>query len=314
MSSVSGPRVVLNDGRLMPLLGLGTWKSNPGEVKAAVKAAVQCGYRHIDCAAIYKNEHEVGEALAELFAEGVVTREELWITSKLWNDFHESAKVESACDQTLADLQLTYLDLYLIHWPVVTNSTAASYDEMTPSTAETWAAMEQLVRAGKCKSIGVSNFSAKKLRGMKAHATVFPAVNQCELHPKHRQDGLLAAAAELGTHMSAYSPLGSPDSSKMIGHQGQSVMALAEVVEVAAEMGKTPAQVLIRWAVQRGTSVLPKSVTPERIAGNLAVLDWELSEAQMARLSGVEAQERMLHGAFWCKKGPYKTVADLWDE
>ena len=311
---IGGPRIKLNNGLTMPQVGLGTWKSKPGEVKAAVKSAVAIGYRHIDCAAIYKNEHEVGAALTELFDEGVVTRDEMWITSKLWNDFHDPAEVAKACAKTLTDLHIDFLDLYLIHWPVVTNSTAASYEEMQPSTADTWQAMEGLVRDGKCKSIGVSNFSAVKLRAMKTHAAIFPAVNQCELHPRLRQDALLAAAAELGTHMTAYSPLGSPDSMKMIGHDGQSVMALPEVQAIASEVSKTPAQVLIRWAVQRGTSVLPKSVTPERIAANLEVVDWQLSDAQIATLGAVEPQVRMLHGTFWCKKGPYKSLADLWDE
>ena len=150
---------------------------------------------------------------------------------------------------------------------------------------------------------------------MKSHAKIFPAVNQVELHPQWRQDALLAACAELGTHVTAYSPLGSPDSSKMIGHAGQSVLANPSVASIASAVGKSPAQVLIRWAVQRGTSVLPKSVTPERIAANFGVLDWELSDEQMATLSSIGAQERLLHGKFWCKaNGPYKTLADLWDE
>ena len=256
-----GPRVKLNDGREMPVVGLGTWKSKPGEVKAAVKAAVQAGYRHIDCAFIYKNEDEVGAALTELFDEGTVTREELWITSKLWNDFHAADQVGVACEKTLASLRLTYLDLYLIHWPVVTNCTG---DALSPSIAETWGAMEGLVAAGKAKSIGVSNFSGKKLRDMKAHATIFPAVNQVELHAQWRQDALLAACAELGTHVSAYSPLGSPDSSKMIGHKGQSVLANPVVASIAQAVGKSPAQVLIRWAVQVRVHAAPAAGHPRR--------------------------------------------------
>jgi len=309
---VGGPIVTLNDGRKMPQVGLGTWKSKPGEVKSAVKAAVKCGYRHIDCAAIYKNENEVGEALSELFAEGVVKRDELWITSKLWNDFHAAGDVPSACAKTLADLKLEYLDLYLIHWPVATNCTGA---ELTPSVEETWGAMEALQSEGKVRSIGVSNWSAKKLAAMRAHAKVFPAVNQVELHPKNRQDALLSACAELGTHLTAYSPLGSPDSAAMIKHEGATVMALPVVTDIAAAVGRTPAQVLVRWAVQRGTSVVPKSVTPSRIEANLDVVDWELSDAQMAQLSSIEPQERMLHGRFWCNAaGPYKIPADLWDD
>jgi alcohol dehydrogenase (NADP+) len=312
-ADVGGPRTTLNDGRLMPLVGLGTWKSKPGEVKAAVKAAVKAGYRHIDCAAIYRNEHEVGEALSELFAEGIVTRKELWITSKLWNDFHKAADVPQACDKSLKDLQIEYLDLYLIHWPVATNCTG---EKLSPSTEETWGAMEALKAAGKAKSIGVSNWSARKLRNMKAHAKVFPAVNQVELHPLNRQDALLAACAELGTHVTAYSPLGSPDSAAQIKHDGATVMENAVVQRVAAEVGKSAAQVLIRWAVQRGTSVLPKSVTPSRIESNFDVIGaWALSDSQMAELSAIEPQKRMLHGQFWCSpKGPYKTIADLWDE
>jgi len=281
-------------------------------VKAAVRTAVKCGYRHIDCAAIYGNEAEVGEALSELFAEGVVTRDDVWVTSKLWNDYHAAADVPKACERTLADLKLDYLDLYLIHWPVATNCTG---DALTPSTEETWTAMQALRDAGKARSIGVSNFSAKKLRAMRAHARIFPAVNQVELHPVHRQDGLLAAAAELGTHLTAYSPLGSPDSAGMIKHNGASVMESAVVKGIADAVGKTPGQVLIRWAVQRGTSVVPKSVTAARIESNFDVFRWELSEEQMTSLSSIEPQTRMLHGAFWCNPdGPYKTVADLWDE
>jgi len=311
MAGVGGPVVTLNDGRKMPFVGLGTWKSKPGEVKAAVIAAVKCGYRHIDCAAIYKNEDEVGAALKELFAEGVVKREELWITSKLWNDFHKAEDVPTACGKTLADLGLEYLDLYLIHWPVATGSGPV----LTPSIAETWGAMEALQGGGKAKSIGVSNWSAKKLAAMKEHAKVFPAVNQVELHPVWTQAALLTACKEMGTHLTAYSPLGSPDSASMIKHEGATVMSSPVVIGIAEALGKTPAQILIRWAVQRGTSVVPKSVTPSRIEANFDVFSWELSEEQMSALSSVEPQTRMLHGKFWCNaNGPYKTVADLWDE
>ena len=141
------------------------------------------------------------------------------------------------------------------------------------------------------------------------------AVNQVELHPKNRQDELLSACASLGTHLTAYSPLGSPDSASMIKHDGATVMALPVVTTIAAAVGKTPAQVLVRWAVQRGTSVVPKSVSAERIAANFDVFGWELSDAQFAELSSVEPQERMLHGRFWLKpEGPYVSPADLWDD
>lgn len=306
------PTVTLNNGLKMPQVGLGTWKTKgDSTVGQAVQAAVRRGYRHIDTAAIYGNEKEIGAALAELFAEGVVRREDLWITSKLWNSMHATDDVRRAIAQTLADLRLSYLDLYLIHWPV----TGVAGPTLQPTIEETWKAMEKLVESGQCRAIGVSNFSAKKIEAMLSYAKVVPAVNQVELHPRLRQDGLLKYCADVGVHVTAYSPLGSPDSAAMFKHAGGSVMQHSTVQDVAQQTGKSPAQVLVKWAMLRGTSVIPKSSNADRIVANFDVFDWSLTDAQMAQLSTLEPQERMIDGSFWLNDvGPYKTVADLWDE
>jgi alcohol dehydrogenase (NADP+) len=180
MGPTSMPMIQLSSGHSMPQIGLGTWKSSPVAVRGSVLEAIRCGYRHIDCAAKYENEHEVGQALEEALQAGEVERSALFVASKLWNDMHASADVERACRQSLADLRLDYLDLYLIHWPVADGSPP-------PSTEETWRAMEGLVDAGLVRSIGVSNFSAPKLRDVCELARIAPVVNQVELHPLWRQ-------------------------------------------------------------------------------------------------------------------------------
>ncbi|PYI12333.1 Aldo/keto reductase [Aspergillus sclerotiicarbonarius CBS 121057] len=287
----SGRSFKLNSGYSMPAVGLGTWQSKNDEVCEAVITALQAGYRHIDAAAVYGNERQVGDGIK---ASGV-PREEIFLTSKLWNTHHEPQHVEEAVDQSLAALQTDYLDLYLIHWPVsfrYSNTTIQPVDEKTGLVdvievpiKDTWAAMERLVEQGKIRSIGVSNFTREKVEELFKTAKIRPAVNQIEAHPYLQQRDLLQWSQDNDIVITAYSPL------------GNNIYNIARavddglVIETARKLGKSPAQVLISWAVQRGTAVLPKSVTAERVRSNFE--DFVLPVDAFEAIQSLERHQRM---------------------
>mmetsp|Transcript_21207 Transcript_21207/g.63526 ORF Transcript_21207/g.63526 Transcript_21207/m.63526 type:complete len:522 (-) Transcript_21207:302-1867(-) len=313
INGVPMPVAKLNSGYSMPLVGLGTWKSERGEVKSAVEAAIRMGYRHIDCASVYQNEGEVGEALDVIQKEGIVPRDDLFITSKLWNTEHLPSRVIEACRRSLKALQLDYLDLYLVHWP----ASGPPEPGLVHKYTATWSAMEELVSSGLVRSIGVSNLSVVKLDALFQECAIRPAVNQVEAHPYWRNDHLRAFCAARDVHMTAYSPLGSPDSAAMLGRSAdlKGPMHDPVVTAVAERVGRSPAQVLLRWGVQRGTSVLPKSVHEERLASNLDIVGWELPEDCFHELSCLPTQMRMVPGTFLLQpNGPYRTLGELWDE
>ncbi|KAI7779479.1 hypothetical protein LA080_000861 [Diaporthe eres] len=262
----------LNNGLSVPAVGLGTWQSKPNEVKNAVELALKSGYRHVDAAAVYDNEKEVG---AGIKASGV-SRKDIFLTSKLWNTHHNGEDVERAVDTTLADLQTDYLDLYLIHWPVsfrrINDTERFPIDEQTFGVdvidvpiIETWRAMEALVKKGKIRTIGVSNFSIAKINEIWDAAEIKPAVNQVELHPYFAQPDLVKWCQDKGIVVEAYSPLGNNIYSLPMAIEDPVIIQLAE------KLGKTPAQIVLSWVVQRGVVVLTKSVTPSRIKSNLEV-------------------------------------------
>lgn len=310
-----------SNGDKMPRLGLGTWKSAPGQVHAAVAEAVRLGYRHIDCAHIYGNEPEVGSGLAEALDSGAAGRDDLWITSKLWNNSHRPEHVRPALEKTLADLRLDHLDLYLIHWPVhlvaeVMFAEATehfiAYDAL-PIT-ETWAAMEELVRAGLCRHIGVSNFTTAKLQTLLNNGSIPPAVNQVELHPYLQQPGMLEFCDKNDIHLTAYAPLGSGDRpERMRGPDDPVLLEEPALAEIAQAHDVSPAQVCIAWALARGTSVIPKSVRPERLAQNLAAKDLVLGEADMAAIAALDRHRRYVTGTEWTKLNSPYTLEIVWD-
>ncbi len=272
----------LNNGVKIPVIGFGTWQTPSGQVaKDSVLAALNSGYRHIDTAAAYGNEESVGEGIK---ASGI-NRHELFVTTKLWNSYHGYQKAKAAIDTSLEKLDLDYLDLYLIHWP----NPAAMRDNWAELNAESWQAMEEAVKAGKIRAIGVSNFRKRHLDELLKTAEIKPAVNQNYLNPSDMQEDLTAYNDKLGILNEAYSPLGTGG---LLGNE--------TVKEVAENYGKSTAQVLIRWSLQHKFLPLPKSVHPEYIAANVDVFDFEISPEDMTKLDG-------LHGVAKVAKDPDKT-------
>ncbi|NUR51886.1 MAG: aldo/keto reductase [Hamadaea sp.] len=261
--------VTLNNGVVMPQLGFGVWQVPDQQAHDAVATALRAGYRSIDTAKLYFNEEGVGRAIAE----SGIARDELFITTKLWNDDHDHDKVLRAFDASLNKLGLDYLDLYLIHWPV------PRQDKYT----EAWRTLIELQEAGRVRAIGVSNFTQANLTRVIDDSGVVPAVNQIELHPRFNQAALRAYHAEHGIATEAWSPLG----------QGKGLLDDPVLAKIADTHGRTPAQVVLRWHLQLGNIVIPKSVTPSRIAENLDVFGFELSAPDMAAIDGLDADGRI---------------------
>jgi D-xylose reductase len=304
----------------VPSVGLGLWKVPNAECAGTVVAAIEAGYRHLDGACDYGNERESGDGLRSAIQRGLCRREDVWVTSKLWNTYHRPEHVRAAAERSLRDWGLDYFDLYLVHFPIalayvpfeqryppgwIFDPTAAA-PCMLPSPVpirETWEAMEELVTAGLVKHIGISNFGVSLIRDLLSTARIRPAVLQVESHPYLVQEKLLRYCQAEGLAFTAFSPLGAGSYVPLnMATPADSVLTEPVVVDIAQRHGRTAAQVVLRWGVQRGTSVIPKTSRRERLRENRAIDDFALAETEMAAISGLDRHRRFNDPGVFCEQ------------
>ena len=314
----------------MPAVGLGLWKIDSDAVAQAVYDAIKAGYRHLDSAADYGNEVQVGEGIARAIAEGLCRREELWVTSKLWNTYHREEHVEAACRKSLDDLGLDYFDLYLVHFPIAL-SFVDFQDRYPPEwlfnpsaempsmqldrvpLSETWAAMEQLVGAKLARQIGICNYSASLLHDLMNYANIKPAMLQIESHPYLTQEALIRTAQSYDIAVTAFSPLGALSYVALdMASEAETVLTQPVVLAAAQRAGVTPAQVVLRWGLQRGTAVIPKTSNPQRLRENLSLSDFVLSDDEMAAISSLNKNRRFNDPGAFCEEA-FNTFHSIYD-
>lgn len=309
----------LSTGSDLPSVGLGLWKIDKSQTASIVQEAIAVGYRHLDAACDYGNEAEAGEGIKAAISNGACSRDDLWVTSKLWNTYHAAEHVRPACERSLRDLGVDYLDLYLIHFPIaqrfvpfeeryppewVFDPTAAEprVESVPVPISETWGAMEELVRAGLVKNIGVCNFGVSLIRDLQAHAAIQPSVLQIESHPYLTQEKLLRFCSQSDIAVTAFSPLGALSYLQLdMASESDSVLNEDCVNSAAARVGRTPAQVVLRWGVQRGVAIVPKTSRPERLSENIALFDFELTGEEISAISGLNQNRRFNDPGAFCE-------------
>jgi D-xylose reductase len=300
-------------------IGLGLWKIANDQCADTVYSAIKLGYRHLDSACDYGNEIEVGQGIAQALADGLCSREDLTITSKLWNTYHAPEHVKPALEKILSDLGLDYLDSFLIHFPIA--QVFVPFEERYPPEwlydpdadqpamklshvplADTWGAMEELVHQGLVKRIGVCNYNSGLLHDLMSYATIKPAELQIESHPYLTQESLIRLANSYGMEVTAFSPFGALSYIELdMAQAEESVLAQAAIVKAAQTHQKTPAQIVLRWGVQRGCSVITKTTKPERLQENLQVFDFTLSDAEMTAISALNKNRRFNDPGVFCE-------------
>ncbi len=314
------------DGSALPSPGLGTWKIPDDLTPTIVHQAIEIGYRHLDCAADYGNEKLVAQGIASALSAGLCTRDDLWVTGKLWNTYHEPQHVRAACERSLSDLGLEQLDLFLIHFPIALEFVpfdkmyppgwTADQDSMSPIKvpyADTWRAMEELVEAGLTKKIGVCNLTTGALRDVLSYARIRPAVLQVEMHPYLCQPNLLRFCQEEDIALTAFSPFGA-DSYLPLGMAEESERLLAHptLEKIAATHQKSPAQIALRWAIQRGTVPIPKTQSPDHLRENFDLFEFTLSSEELQAISALDQHKRFNDPAVFGEKA-FNTFYPIFD-
>ena len=320
--------LLLNSGDPMPSIGLGCWKIPKNQCSDVVYQAIKTGYRCIDEASDYGNEVECGAGIKQALSEGLVKREDLWITSKLWNTYHRKEHVKAACLRSLKDLGLEYLDLYLIHFPISQKYVPFEtryppewlYDDVCKKIIEdpvpireTWEAMEELVQQGLVRNIGVCNFGVSLLRDVLSYAKIKPAVLQVELHPYNTQDKLVRFCREKGIAVTGFSPLGASSYFEMgVSKKEEIILERDDLKKIAEKHGKSTAQIILRWGVQRGTSLVVKSSKKERLKENLEVFGFELSQEEMKQIGEMNLGRRFNDPGVFCE-GAFGTYFPIYE-